>query len=86
MVARLSFRAESRNLFFSPGTGSRIIRDVSTSLHMTEGRSAKTCETTSKENRLRGNRSANAADSFHGVAARESRLCRFYRNGLADSG
>ena len=51
-----------------------------------ETATAKTCETTNRENRLPGNRSANAVDSFRGVAAQESRPCRSYRNVLVDSG
>src|SRR6185369_13302444 len=47
-------------------------------LDSTETRSliAKTGETRNRENRLPGNRSANAVDSFHGVGAQESRLYR----------
>ena len=96
MFARLSFRAlrlrsgqaPSMNLCFLWVCAPETSRDVSTSLDMTENANLfiKTCETTSRENRLPGNRSANAVDSFHDVAAQESSLCQSYRNVLADSG
>ena len=90
-------RARSRLLAIRvenlPFGGTRLRGNAREGLHetlldMTEPRSliAKTCETTNRENRLPGNRSANEVGSFRGVVAQESCPCPTYRSVLADSG